>query len=81
MPSFGLRVRWNYGSLVGVTSLYQRTTRVATMSEKETYEAPELTEIGEVAELTREFGPNCSEMHGGAGVVFAAGRCSGKAFS
>ncbi len=48
--------------------------------EKETYEAPELIEVGEVAELTREFGPNCREMHGG-GVSFAAGQCSGRAFS
>ena len=50
------------------------------MSEKETYEAPELTEIGEVTELTREIGANCREMHGG-GVVFAVGQCPGQAFS
>jgi hypothetical protein len=53
------------------------------MSEKETYEAPALTEIGEAAELTREIGPYCREGLGGSGpgVAFNTGRCPGAAFS
>ncbi len=52
------------------------------MSEKETYEAPEMSEIGDVTELTREFGKNCSEMFASgpnSGITF--GQCSGTAFS
>jgi hypothetical protein len=50
------------------------------MSEKEAYEAPELSEVGEVAELTREFGPNCSDYHGGVSFV-VVGKCPGQSFS
>lgn len=52
------------------------------MSEKETYEAPEMSEIGDVAELTREYGTKCSEGFAGAangGITF--GQCPGTAFS
>ncbi|MGC4063577.1 MAG: lasso RiPP family leader peptide-containing protein [Polyangiaceae bacterium] len=53
------------------------------MSEKELYEAPELTEIGDMTELTQEYGFGLAELFASiiSGGPITVGKCNGSCFS
>lgn len=53
------------------------------MKTKERYEAPQLVEIGDIAQLTKEYGWGLQELFASivSGGPISIGKCSGSCFS